>query len=69
MRQKFLIALVVTGLTACGIAQNKPELKSDDAPKGLEIPYQRFVLDNGLTVIVHEDHKAPKSWPSTPGTT
>lgn len=25
----------------------------------LEIPYQRFVLKNGLTLIVHEDHKAP----------
>ena len=25
----------------------------------VEIPYQKFVLDNGLTVIVHEDHKAP----------
>jgi zinc protease len=25
----------------------------------IEIPYQKFVLDNGLTVIVHEDHKAP----------
>ena len=24
-----------------------------------EIPFQEFVLDNGLTVIVHEDHKAP----------
>jgi zinc protease len=24
-----------------------------------EIPYQRFVLPNGLTLIVHEDHKAP----------
>jgi zinc protease len=23
------------------------------------IPYQRFVLENGLTLIVHEDHKAP----------
>ena len=23
------------------------------------IPHQKFVLDNGLTVIVHEDHKAP----------
>ncbi|HZV58924.1 MAG TPA: pitrilysin family protein, partial [Candidatus Eremiobacteraceae bacterium] len=27
--------------------------------KDVEIPYQKFVLDNGLTVIVHEDHKAP----------
>lgn len=25
----------------------------------IDIPYQRFVLSNGLTVIVHEDHKAP----------
>lgn len=28
-------------------------------PAGIEIPYQKFVLPNGLTVIVHEDHKAP----------
>jgi len=25
----------------------------------IDIPYRKFVLDNGLTVIVHEDHKAP----------
>ncbi|MBA4045564.1 MAG: hypothetical protein C0471_14250, partial [Erythrobacter sp.] len=25
----------------------------------VQIPYQRFQLDNGLTVIVHEDRKAP----------
>ncbi len=25
----------------------------------IDIPYQEFQLDNGLTVIVHEDHKAP----------
>src|SRR5207253_7711664 len=29
------------------------------AQSPLEIPYQRFVLPNGLTVLVHEDHKAP----------
>jgi zinc protease len=27
--------------------------------KEVAIPHQKFVLDNGLTVIVHEDHKAP----------
>jgi zinc protease len=27
--------------------------------QNIDIPYQKFVLDNGLTVIVHEDHKAP----------
>ena len=25
----------------------------------IEIPYEKFVLDNGLTVIVHQDDKAP----------
>jgi zinc protease len=25
----------------------------------IEIPFKKFVLTNGLTVIVHEDHKAP----------
>lgn len=25
----------------------------------IDIPYQKLVLDNGLTVIIHEDHKAP----------
>ncbi|MCB0474101.1 MAG: insulinase family protein [Flavobacteriaceae bacterium] len=31
------------------------EFKSDD----IDIPYQRFVLPNGLKLLVHEDHKAP----------
>jgi zinc protease len=26
---------------------------------GIDIPFQKFVLPNGLTLIVHEDHKAP----------
>ncbi len=30
-----------------------------DLGADVEIPYETFVLDNGLTVIVHEDHKAP----------
>jgi zinc protease len=25
----------------------------------IDIPYEKFVLDNGVTLIVHEDHKAP----------
>ena len=27
--------------------------------KDIDIPYQKIVLSNGLTLIVHEDHKAP----------
>ena len=33
--------------------------KAADVDAKLEIPYQKFVLDNGLTLLVHEDHKAP----------
>ena len=29
------------------------------APAGIDIPYTRHVLPNGLTLVVHEDHKAP----------
>src|ERR1700674_1802171 len=44
-----LLLLVCAVLTAGVFAQTKE----------IDIPYQKFVLDNGLTVIVHEDHKAP----------
>jgi zinc protease len=29
------------------------------AQSAVDIPYQRFTLANGLTLLVHEDHKAP----------
>ena len=28
-------------------------------PDQIDIPYTRYILDNGLTLIIHEDHKAP----------
>ncbi len=34
-------------------------LASSARAQDTDIPYQKFVLDNGLTVLVHEDHKAP----------
>jgi len=30
-----------------------------DSMPALDIPFEKFVLDNGLTLIVHEDRKAP----------
>ncbi len=30
----------------------------NEAPE-IDIPYKKFVLENGLTLLVHEDHKAP----------
>src|SRR6059036_3991319 len=32
---------------------------AEPAPAAITIPYQRFMLKNGLTLLVHEDHKAP----------
>jgi len=49
MRTEIAVLFLVLALAASGSAQTKE----------IDIPYERFVLDNGLTVIVHEDHKAP----------
>ena len=37
----------------------RPQAARTQAPAAITIPYQRFVLKNGLTLLVHEDHKAP----------
>ena len=44
----FVLLLMLAGL---------PAMAADDSD--LEIAYEKFVLDNGLTLIVHEDRKAP----------
>jgi zinc protease len=41
------------GMTPVAHAETAVDLAS------LEIPHQRFVLDNGLTLLVHEDHSVP----------
>ncbi len=49
--------MIRKGLTALVLAATLPALAAElPIP---DIPYQKFVLDNGLTLIVHEDHKAP----------
>ena len=46
--------------TATHAAPAKPATTSQPAPlPDIDIPYQKYVLPNGLTLIVHEDHKAP----------
>ena len=34
-------------------------LAAQVAPPSLHIPYTKFTLANGLTVILHEDHSVP----------
>ena len=56
MRLDFLIPFFVMVLVMSGLAQTKVK---ETVKQEVDIPYERFVLDNGLTVVVHEDHKAP----------
>jgi zinc protease len=44
-------------LCISGAAAHLPAAGPADSE--IDIPYEKFVLDNGLTVIVHEDRKAP----------
>lgn len=51
-------------LAADEMAANTEAGNVDAAPiseliSAVDIPYEEFTLDNGLKVIIHEDHKAP----------
>src|SRR5262249_51187046 len=54
MRNKLAVLLLC--LAACFAGATRAQEKKLEIP---DIPYTKFVLDNGLTVLVHEDHKAP----------
>lgn len=51
-------ALIVVVLLLCAVSLQAQQTGLID-PARIDIPYQKFVLDNGLRLIVHEDHKAP----------
>jgi len=53
----FVILTLVAALVPMIIFAQKQTAKGNAAD--IDIPYKKFVLDNGLTLIVHEDHKAP----------
>jgi zinc protease len=61
MIRKLTLALMVSGSV---IAAQAPAFAQTAAPvsklvDAVNIPHEKFTLDNGLTVIVHEDRKAP----------
>jgi len=49
-RLRILVAGLATLFPACLLFASGTEI---------DIPVEKYVLDNGLTVLVHEDHKAP----------
>ena len=62
MSQQLRIGAGAIALLLVTAATSAAARAAREAPAGaidVEIPYTQFVLDNGLTLIVHEDHKAP----------
>ena len=44
-------------VSVCAVTYGQPNSLVN--PDNVDVPYKKFVLDNGLRLIVHEDHKAP----------
>ncbi len=57
--QRQRVTTLFAGLALAVAALAWAPAASAQSTAELDIPYQKFVLDNGLTLIVHEDHKAP----------
>jgi zinc protease len=62
----FVMAAAALGLAACATASGGAPSAGNSQPasvsqlmSGVDVPYESFTLDNGLTVLVHEDRKAP----------
>jgi zinc protease len=51
-------ALALAALAAAALA-TAPATRAQQGDAEIDIPFQKFVLPNGLRLIVHEDHKAP----------
>ena len=52
---KIVFTFVLMLIIINGFGQNISYFNPDQ----IDIPFTKYVLDNGLTLIVHEDHKAP----------
>ena len=54
-----LLMAGLLGLPSAASAEAASAAGATDAAASVDIPYQRFLLPNGLTLLVHEDRKAP----------
>jgi zinc protease len=47
-------------LSACQTTTKAPQIVENQVPEiSFDLPYEQFTLDNGLNVILHEDHSDP----------
>ncbi|MTI21460.1 insulinase family protein [Fulvivirga sp. RKSG066] len=56
---KKLLLLLLVASTQFSLAQTKLVEKVKQKDGKLVIPYEKYVLDNGLTLVIHEDHSDP----------
>ena len=56
MKQLLFSTFVVAALAAGAVSS---PARPNDPGSNLDIPYKKFILKNGLTLVVHEDHKTP----------
>ncbi|HRO03507.1 MAG TPA: pitrilysin family protein, partial [Terricaulis sp.] len=52
-------AMALAGCASSGERGAQQPASVEQLLAGVDVPYAQFVLDNGLTVLVHEDRKAP----------
>jgi zinc protease len=57
MRARWTPAFLPCGVILAGLLAAPSAMAQN--PAGIDIPYKKFVLGNGLTLLVHEDRKAP----------
>jgi len=55
----FLSLAVLLLLQSTGFAQTERIEEVDQKDEEITIPYEKYKLDNGLTLIIHEDHSDP----------
>ncbi|MDX1904269.1 MAG: pitrilysin family protein, partial [Thermonemataceae bacterium] len=59
MKKTFLSLLLGAGLSFGALAQAKLVEKVVKKGDEIVIPYEKYVLPNGLTLVIHEDHSDP----------
>lgn len=59
MKKVFVASFLLAGAVQFSFAQAKLVEKVTKKGNEIVIPYEKYVLPNGLTVIVHEDHSDP----------
>ncbi|NTV47228.1 MAG: insulinase family protein, partial [Chlorobiales bacterium] len=59
MRKTTLTLFILCLFAASGLSQPKLIEKQKKRGNEIVIPYEKYVLPNGLTVIIHEDHSDP----------